>query len=381
MYTMSAPDAPTGVSAVAGTNSATVSWTAPASNGSAITGYTVTPSVGSAVTVGNVLTATVSNLTSGTPVTFTVVATNAVGSSVASSASSSVTPTAPVAGPPSSVLGVTGIAGVSSATISWSEPVSNGGLPITGYKVICVPDNKRSNLAGPNDRSLVVRGIKNTLLTTYTVVAINAAGQSDSVTLTPYPLPGVPKVTAVRGASGIINLSWTARPSNVGSPITGYVVSLVSPLPAPETMVLPTPSVTATGGSVSVSGLTNGTSYVFSVKSVSAIGESAIAGRSKAVIPATLPDAPTAFAGTRAVKSAGLTWVAPTNTGGLPITGYTISYTIAGVVRLVKLKVVTSTIIKGLVNDTAYTFTIQATNLIGSSVATAPVSVTPGLGL
>jgi hypothetical protein len=377
---MSAPDAPTGVSAVAGTNSATVSWTAPASNGSAITGYTVTPSVGSAVTVGNVLSATVSNLTSGTPVTFTVVATNAVGSSVASSASSSVTPTAPAAGPPSSVLGVTGIAGVASATISWSEPVSNGGSPITGYKVICLPDNKRPNLAGPNDRSLVVTGIKNALTTTYTVVAINAAGQSDSVTVIPYPLPGVPKVTAVRGASGIINLSWTAKPSNVGSTITSYIVSLVSPLPAPETMVLPTATVTATGGSVSVSGLTNGTSYVFSVKSVSAIGESG-SGLSKAVIPATLPNAPTSFTGTRAVTSAGLTWVAPTNTGGLPITGYNISYTVAGVVRLVKLKLVTSAIIKGLVNGTEYTFTIQTTNLIGPSIASSPVSVTPGTGL
>jgi hypothetical protein len=270
--------------------------------------------------------------------------------------------------------------GVASALISWSAPISNGGSPITAYKVVCSPDNKKPNLAGPNDRSLIVTGIKNAVPTTFTVVAINASGQSDSVALTAYPLPGVPKVTALRGASGIINLSWVAKPSNPGSPITAYNVSLVSPLPAPEGMVIPTPLVTATGGSVSVSGLTNGNSYVFLVRSVSIIGQSA-GGLSKAVIAAGLPDAPASFAGVRALASAGLNWTAPANTGGLPITGYVISYTVAGVAKTLAVRLVTSAIIKGLVNGTAYSFTIQTVTLVGRSVASAPVTVTPGAGL
>jgi hypothetical protein len=248
--------------------------------------------------------------------------------------------------------------------------------------VICVPDNKKGilNIAGPDARSHVVTGIKNTVSTLYTVVALNAAGQSNSLTLTPHALPGVPKVTAVRGASGVINLSWTAMPSNVGSPITGYLVSVVSTLPTPQTMVIPTPTVTATGGLVSVSGLTNGTSYVFSVKSVSNIGESAGA-LSKAVIAAGLPGVPTNFSGLRASKSAGLTWVAPTNTGGLPITGYEISYTVAGVAKLLAVNVVTTAIIKGLVDGTAYTFTIKAATLVGKSAPSSSVTVTPRTGL
>ena len=284
-----------------------------------------------------------------------------------------------MSGPPSSVLGVTVVPGVASATISWSAPISDGGSPITGYKVICVPDNKKPNTAGPNARSLVITGIKNGVSTKCTVVALNALGQSDSVTLTPYPLPGAPKVTAVRGASGVINLTWVAKASNAASPITGYVVSLVSPA-APESMVIPTPLVTPTGGSVSVSGLTNGSNCVFSVRSVSSIGQSA-ASLSKAVIAASLPDAPASFVGTRAVASAELRWVAPTNTGGLPILGYTISYTEAGVVKTIKLKAVTSTIVKKLVNGTEYSFTIKAVTLFGSSLPTAPVVVTPGTGV
>jgi titin len=328
------------------------------------------------VTVGNVLTANITGLPSETSVTFTVSAINSFGGSSNTPVSPPVIPT----GRPSSVLGVSGVPGVASALISWSPPLSNGGSPITGYKVLCVPDNKKPNLVGPNDRSLVITGLKNGALTTCTVVAINAAGQSDSVSFTPNPLPGVPKVTAVRGASGAINLSWTANPANLNSPITGYAVSLVSPLPAPAGMIIPTPTVTPTGGSVSVLGLTNGNAYVFSVKSVSIIGQS-VGGLSKVVTAAALPDAPTSFVGTKGVASAGLSWVAPTNTGGLPLTGYIITYTLAGVVKTVALKLVTSAIIKGLVNGTSYSFTIQAITLAGASAQSSPVTVTPGLGL
>jgi hypothetical protein len=119
---------------------------------------------------------------------------------------------------------------------------------------------------------------------------------------------------------------------------------------------------------------------VFSVQSVSNIGTSA-GGLSKAVIAARIPDVPTALAGVRAVKSVGLTWVAPANTGGLPITGYTITYTTAGVPKVLLVKVVTSAIVKGLVDGTAYTFTIKATTLVGNSADTSPITVTPGAGL
>lgn len=89
-----APGAPTGVSAVAGRQRATVSWTAPASNGgSPITGYAVTAAPGGATcaTTG-ALTCAVTGLTAGTSYTFTVRATNAVGPGPASAASAAVVP-------------------------------------------------------------------------------------------------------------------------------------------------------------------------------------------------------------------------------------------------------------------------------------------------
>ena len=90
------PDPPTGVSAgSATTSSLSVSFSAPANNGgSAITGYTVTSSPGGLTATGASSPLTVSGLTAGTSYTFTVTATNAIGTSDASSASSAVSTTA-----------------------------------------------------------------------------------------------------------------------------------------------------------------------------------------------------------------------------------------------------------------------------------------------
>jgi subtilase family serine protease len=99
---VTAPGAPTGVSAVAGNASVVVSWTAPVSNGgSPITAYTIAPSPACPACTGMTTTAlssTVSGLTNGTPYTFTVTATNAAGTSPPSAASAAVTPAAPASG-------------------------------------------------------------------------------------------------------------------------------------------------------------------------------------------------------------------------------------------------------------------------------------------
>jgi len=90
------PGAPTSVlvSSV-GQGRVTVSWTAPASDGgSAITGYTARASGDSsqACATNGALSCAVAGLANGTAYTFTVVATSAIGNSVASVASGTVTP-------------------------------------------------------------------------------------------------------------------------------------------------------------------------------------------------------------------------------------------------------------------------------------------------
>ena len=87
------PGAPTSPVATAGAEQASIAFTAPASNGGTdITGYTVTSSPGGLTATGASSPLTVSGFTFRTSYTFTVVATNAVGNSVASAASGAVTP-------------------------------------------------------------------------------------------------------------------------------------------------------------------------------------------------------------------------------------------------------------------------------------------------
>ncbi len=94
--TSTVPAAPTIGTAVTGNARATVNFTAPVSNGgSAITSYTATSSPGNFTTTGSASPLIVLGLTNGTAYTFTVKATNAIGTGVASANSNSIIPIDP----------------------------------------------------------------------------------------------------------------------------------------------------------------------------------------------------------------------------------------------------------------------------------------------
>jgi len=93
---------------------------------------------------------------------------------------------------------------------------------------------------------------------------------------------------------------------------------------------------------------------------------------------AILPNAPTSVAATAGDASALVTFVAPTNTGGSAITGYTVTSIPAGGVDTNAGSTSLTHSIGGLTNGTSYTFTVKAINSVGSSVASiASNSITP----
>ncbi len=359
------PGAPTGAHATPGNASALVSWSAPAANGSAITGYTVTSSVGAKhCTTSGTLSCTVTGLTNGTPYTFTVTATNGVGTGPASAASNSVTPAA-VPGAPT---GAHATAGNTSALVSWVAPASNGGSAITGYTVTSSPGAKHCTTSGT--LSCTVTGLTNGTPYTFTVTATNVIGtgpaSAASNSVTPAAVPGAPTGAHATAGNTSALVSWVAPASN-GSAITGYTVTSSSGAKH-----------CTTSGTLSctVTGLTNGTPYTFTVTATNGVGTGPASAASNSVTPAAVPGAPTGAHATAGNTSALVSWVAPASNGGSAITGYTVTSS-PGAKHCTTSGTLSCTV-TGLTNGTPYTFTVTATNGVGTGPASAASnSVTP----
>lgn len=92
-------------------------------------------------------------------------------------------------------------------------------------------------------------------------------------------------------------------------------------------------------------------------------------------VTAIAPAAPTGASATAGDTQASVSFAAPTDTGGAPITGYTVTSSPGGFTGTGSASPITVT---GLTNGTSYTFTVTATNTAGTGPAsTASNAVTP----
>ena len=386
-----APTAPTAPTATAGNAQATVSWTAPSDGGSAITSYTITPYIGTTAQTTTTITgsppattATVTGLTNGTAYTFTVTATNAIGTGPPSLASNSVTPAAP----PGTPTNATAAAGNAQATVSWTAP-SNGGSQITSYTItpyIGTTAQTTTTITGsPPATTATVTGLTNGTTYTFTVTATNSPGTSppstasNAITPTAPTAPGAPSNVSATAGNAQATVSWTA-PSNGGSPITSYTVTpyIGTSAQTPMTITGSPPATSAT-----ITGLTNAATYTFTVTATNSVGTGPPSSASNAVTPAapTVPGSPGNVSATAGNAQATVSWSAPSN-GGSQITSYTITPYIGTTAQttttITGSPPATTATVTGLTNGTAYTFTVTATNSVGTGLASSPSSaVTP----
>jgi hypothetical protein len=284
----SRPGVPTAVTATRGDEIATVAFTPPADNGgSVITTYTLTVVETGQTFTGTGSPITVTGLTNGSSYTFKVSATNAVGVSDSSTASAPVK----IAGVADAPTVVTAVAGDKSATVSasgnWNTLSGSGGESVTAI-IFTSMDGLHNCTATLPATSCTVSGLTNGTAYTFTAVAQNAVGNSQSASsnsVTPAGLPTAPTiVTAVSGDKSA-TITFSGAGAN-GAAISGYIVKVS---PTGETF-------TATSSPVVINGLTNGGSYSFTVAAENTIGQSAFSTASASATPASAPAAPTSLA-------------------------------------------------------------------------------------
>ena len=93
----------------------------------------------------------------------------------------------------------------------------------------------------------------------------------------------------------------------------------------------------------------------------------------------TIPDAPIIGTATTGSAQATVSFTAPVSNGGTAITSYTATSSPGGITGTLNQAGSGDIIVSGLTNGTAYTFTVTATNAIGTSAASdASNSVIPG---
>ena len=270
-----------------------------------------------------------------------------------------------VPGAPTSPVGT---AGNTQVSVAFTAPASTGGSAITGYTVTSSPGGLTSTgVSSP----IVVTGLTNGTAYTFTVVATNAAGNSSvstaSAAVTPRTVPGAPTSPVATAGNVQASVAFNAPASNGGSAITGYTVTS-SP-----------GGFTATGASspLVVTGLTNGTSYTFTVVATNVAGNSVASSASAAVTPFTVPGAPTSPVATAGNAKANVAFNAPASTGGSAITGYTVTSSPGG---FTSTGASSPIVVTGLTNNTAYTFTVVATNAAGNSSGAVSAAVTIACG-
>ena len=173
--------------------------------------------------------------------------------------------------------------------------------------------------------SHTVSGLTNGDIRYFRVAGVNVAGTgaySGTASATPSTVPSAPtSVSGTPNGETTSTVTWTAPANNGGAAVSGYKVEYAASPYSSYTVFNANTGTTST--SISVTGLTNGTSYKFRVSATNLNGFGATA-ESGVVVTNIVPAAPTIGTMTLSTTNTtdSLAWTAPAANGGSAITGY-----------------------------------------------------------
>jgi len=365
-----APAAPTGLTGTAGNSQVSLSWTA----NSGATSYCVYRGTsaggesGTAIAMGVVATAYVdSGLTNGTTYYYTVEAVNLGGMSGPSNEASA-TPLPPVPGAPT---GLTATAGNAQVSLSWTAS--------PGAKSYCV---YRGTSAGGESGTAVAMGVVATGYTDtgltngttyyYTVEAVNLGGMSgpsnEASAMPLPPVPGAPTGLTATAGNAQVSLSWTASPG-----ATSYCVYRGTSADGESGTAI---AMGVVGTGYTDGGLTNGTTYYYTVEAVNLGGMSGPSNEASAMPLPPVPGAPTGLTATAGNAQVSLAWAASAGARSYCVYRGTLAGGESGTAVAMGV-VATGYTDTGLTNGTTYYYTVEAVNLGGMSGPSNEASAMP----
>ncbi len=254
----------------------------------------------------------------------------------------------------------------------WDAPVNATG--VTGYQIEFKTGSGSYSVLSitGNLTTYLHTGLVANTTYTYRVSAINSAGtgnSSNEASATTLSTPSAPRnLSATVISASQIDLIWNAPSSSGGTLITGYKILRDNSCTGTFVTVSDT---TNSSTKYSDTGLVANTCYRYNIEAINAIGPGTIANNVTATtlsipIQSHVPNSPTGLdVKTASDTSLNLAWTAPSDNGGVAITGYLIQ------------RNGTTILVNTLSNKTSYT----DTHLLPSHVQTYRVAAWNGIGL
>ncbi|WP_301002435.1 fibronectin type III domain-containing protein [Capsulimonas corticalis] len=272
-------------------------------------------------------------------------------------------------------LGLTAVPGDTQATLNWNAVAgassyfiyvtNQSGAPIGSY------------IASTSATTRTVTGLTNGLVYYFTVTASTSSGNtgySGPVSVTPFGVPSAPTLTGVRG-NAQVSLSWTpstnATSYNVYRSLTAGTEDPLNPY----VTGLTTNAYVDTNKGV---GLTNGTTYFYTVKGINRFAAGAFSNE-VALTPQVVPAVPVLLTAAAGNAQVNLTWAASTGATGYNV--YRSTSSTAGFVKInaspLPLTPLAYTDSTGLSNGTTYYYYMTAVNSAGETASSNILFATP----
>jgi hypothetical protein len=267
------PGAPGGFQATGGIRSIALLWASPTDGAASVTSYELTATGGGTiinkglpVTVcsGGTCSFTLTGLPNGTSFDLTLAARTAAGAGPAASAN------AATLGLPSAPQSFTATAGNGQSALGWTSAASDGGSPITGYRLRVLANGVVQGTPtelDPASISYTLTGLTNGTRYTLRLTAVTAVGESSvaSAAVLLLALPGAPtSFQATRGVRSIA-LTWAPPLDTGGAAVTSYLLTATAGSIVITKSVSPSTACAASPCAFTLTGLANATSYDLTV--------------------------------------------------------------------------------------------------------------------